>query len=230
DILDIGGESTRPGATPVPAEEELRRVLPVVTTLARQVSIPLSIDTMKAVVAQHCLDAGAAIINDVSGLRDPDLVAVAVRYHPGVIVMHMQGTPQTMHLNPHYTDVVQEVRDYLHQRLHTLTAAGIDPETLAFDPGIGFGKTLEHNLQLLAHLEQVMPAGRPVVLGVSRKGFLGQITGRPRTERLAASLAVACITVARGQVHILRVHDVAATRDAALLLEAIDRYRCGPNA
>ncbi|GIW83791.1 MAG: dihydropteroate synthase [Gemmataceae bacterium] len=225
DILDIGGESTRPGAEPVPEDEELRRVLPVVTALARQVSVPLSIDTRKASVARHCLEAGASILNDVSGLRDAAMVAVAVNFQPGVIVMHMQGTPQTMHLNPHYDNVVLELRDYFQERFHTLAAAGLAPEALAFDPGIGFGKNLEHNLQLLAHLGQVMPAGRPVVLGVSRKGFLGQITGRGRSERLAASLAVGCIAAARGQVHILRVHDVAPTRDAMLMLEAIDRYR-----
>lgn len=224
DILDIGGESTRPGAEPVPEDEELRRVLPVITALARQVSIPLSIDTMKASVARCCLEAGASILNDVSGLRHAAMVTVAVDFQPGIIVMHMQGTPQTMHLNPHYDNVVSELRDYFRERFRTLTQAGIAPEALAFDPGIGFGKNLEHNLQLLAHLEQVVPAGRPVVLGVSRKGFLGQITGRGRGERLAASLAVGCIAVARGQAHILRVHDVAATRDAMLMLEAIDRY------
>ena len=225
DILDIGGESTRPGATPVPVEEELRRVLPVVTALARQIPIPISIDTMKPQVARRCLDAGATIINDVSGLRDPDMVEVAVHTRSAVIVMHMQGTPQTMQIHPHYSDVVQDLHAYFQERRQTLLEAGIAPEALAFDPGIGFGKTLEHNLQLLARLEQVTPPGHPVVLGVSRKGLLGQITGRSRTERLAASLAVACFAIARGQAHIVRVHDVAATRDAALLLEAIDRYR-----
>lgn len=225
DILDIGGESTRPGAEPVPAGEELRRVLPVVRALARQLTIPISIDTMKTAVARACLDAGAAIINDVSGLRDPDMVNLAAQTRAGVVVMHMQGTPQTMQLDPRYDDVVRDVRRFLDARRDALVAAGIDPEALAFDPGIGFGKTLEHNLQLLAQLEQAVPAERPVVLGVSRKGLLGQITGRPRAERLAASLAVACFAAARGQAHILRVHDVAATRDAVLLLEAIDRYR-----
>jgi dihydropteroate synthase len=225
DILDIGGESTRPGATPVSVDEELCRVLPVVRALSRQLSIPISVDTQKPEVARACLDAGAVIINDVSGLRDPAMIDVAATSRAGIIVMHMQGTPQTMQLNPHYDNVVHEVRDYLNERWKTLTAAQIHPEALAFDPGIGFGKTLEHNLKLLACLEQVAPAGRPIVLGVSRKGLLGQITGRPRSERLAASLAVACFAAARGQAHILRVHDVAATRDAVLLLEAIDRYR-----
>jgi dihydropteroate synthase len=230
DILDIGGESSRPGAEPVSLEEELRRVLPVVTALARQVTVPLSIDTMKALVAQRCLEAGASIINDVSGLRDDAMVAIARDFQAGVIVMHMQGTPQTMHLNPRYDDVVSELHDYFQERLQTLVGAGLVPETLAFDPGIGFGKNLEHNLRLLACLDQVMPVGRPVVLGVSRKGFLGQVTGRGRGERLAASLAVGCTTAARGQAHILRVHDVAATRDAMLMLEAIDHYRDPPSA
>ncbi len=225
DIIDVGGESTRPGAEPVPLEEELRRVLPVVTELAARTTVPISVDTMKAVVARECLRAGACIINDVTGLQDPEMVRVAARFRAGVVVLHMQGTPQTMQLQPHYQDVVAEVAAFFRERLAALAAAGLDPETVAVDPGIGFGKTLEHNLQLLARLEEIVPPDRPVVLGVSRKGFLGQVTGRSRQERVAGTLAVNVCVAAWGQAHVWRVHDVAPHRDAALLMEAISRYR-----
>ncbi len=229
DILDIGGESTRPGAAPVSTADELARVLPVVAALAKQTTVPLSIDTMKATVAQHCLDAGAAIVNDVSGLTaDPAMPAAVAAMGAGVVVMHMQGTPQTMQANPTYGDVVAEVAKFLEARLHALAGAGISPDAVCLDPGIGFGKTLDHNLILLAHLDAVARLGRPVCLGVSRKGFIGQLCGRKADERLAGSLAVACFAAARGAAHVLRVHDVAATRDAAVLLDAIDRSRREP--
>ena len=230
DILDVGGESTRPGATPVPLEEELQRIVPVVLGLAQRTTTPLSIDTMKAAVARECLCAGAAIVNDVSGFRDPAMVKSAAEYRAGVIVMHMPGTPQTMHLDPHYDDVVREVGDFFESRLRELTAGGIPAEAICLDPGIGFGKTLDHSLKLLAHLGEFARFGRPICLGVSRKGFIGQVCGRPRGERMAGSLAVACIAAARGHAHILRVHDVAPTRDAALLLEAIDRADNSPHS
>ncbi|MCS6865471.1 MAG: dihydropteroate synthase [Gemmataceae bacterium] len=225
DILDIGGESTRPGATPVPLEEELRRVVPVVQAITQRTSIPLSIDTMKAEVARQCLAAGASIINDVSGFRDPMMVAVAQSFQAGCIVMHMPGDPQTMMQYAHYTDVVEEVANYLEDRLQMLQQAGIAGEAICVDPGIGFGKNLDHSLTLLAHLERIAQLKRPVCLGVSRKGFLGQICQRPRDERDPASLAVACIAAARRTAHILRVHEVCGTRDAARLLEAIDQHR-----
>lgn len=223
DLLDIGGESTRPGAAPVPLEEELRRVVPVVAALAARSSVPISVDTMKAEVARHCLAAGAAIINDVAGFRDPALIAAAAEFRAGMIVMHMQGTPETMHLSPRYTDVVREVGEFFKERLHALADVGIPPEAICLDPGIGFGKNLDHTLELLAKLGTFGRFDRPVCLGVSRKGFIGQICGRPRSDRLAGSLAVACFASARGAAQVLRVHDVAATRDAALMLEAIDR-------
>ncbi|MBX9579495.1 MAG: dihydropteroate synthase [Gemmataceae bacterium] len=226
DILDVGGESTRPGSQPIPLDEELRRVVPVVEGLAKRTTVPISVDTSKAEVARRCLDAGAAIVNDVTGLRgDPALPGVVAAAGAGVVVMHMQGAPATMQQAPQYTDVVAEVGAFFQERLHALAAAGITPDAVCLDPGIGFGKTLDHNLELLADLGAFRGLNRPVCLGVSRKGFIGAVTGRPGGERLAGSLAVACFAAARGQAHVLRVHDVAATRDAVALLDAIDRHR-----
>jgi dihydropteroate synthase len=223
DILDIGGESTRPGAEPVPLDEECKRVLPVVGRLASR--IPVSVDTMKPEVARLALKAGAAVVNDVSGFRDPDMIRAAAEYRAGVIVMHMQGTPRTMQAEPCYSDVVREVGEFFEERLRVLSESGIPPEAICLDPGIGFGKTLDHNLELLANLGAFARFGRPVCLGVSRKGFMGQLTGRARGERMPGSLAVACFAAARGEAHVLRVHDVAPTRDAVVLLGEIDRHR-----
>ena len=226
DVLDIGGESTRPGAEPVPETEEIARVLPVVQTLARQIAIPISIDTMKAEVARRCLDAGASIIKDVSGLRhDPAMISLARETGAGLVVMHMQGMPATMQQNPQYHDVLGEIEHFFRERIATLTMAGIAAEAITLDPGIGFGKTMSHNLTLLANLGRYQRLGRPVVLGVSRKGVIGTIIARERSERLAGSLAVGCFAVAEGAAQILRVHDVAAHRDAALLWEALAPYR-----
>jgi len=221
DLLDIGGESTRPGSLPIAPDEELRRVLPVVAALAPQVPVPLSIDTSKAVVARACLAAGAQIINDVTGLADPELVDVVRHFQAGVILMHMQGTPATMQLAPQYADVVADLDRFFQERLHTLAQLGIAGERVALDPGIGFGKTLAHNLDILARLEQFQRLGRPVCLGVSRKGFLGQILGRPVEQRLAGSLAAACHALSKQAVQIVRVHDVAATVDAMTMFAAL---------
>jgi dihydropteroate synthase len=225
DVLDIGGESTRPGANPVPVEEELRRVVPVVEEVAKRTTVPVSVDTMKAEVARACLEAGAAIINDVSGFRDPALIEVVRESRAGLVVVHMRGEPPTMQKNPAYTDVVAEVTEYLQERLRVLGECGIPHEAVCLDPGIGFGKTLAHNLELLANLDRVARLNRPVCLGVSRKGFIGKLCGREPTQRDAGSLAVACFAAARGTAHVLRVHDVAGTRDAAILLGAIDEHR-----
>lgn len=225
DILDIGGESTRPGAEPVPLEEELRRVVPVVRELAARVSAPISVDTMKPEVAREALAAGATILNDVSGFRDPQMIEAARESRCGVIVMHMRGDPSTMQQNPQYADAVGEVTAYLQERLRGLGECGIPHEAVCLDPGIGFGKALEHNLELLANLAALAPMRRPVCLGVSRKGFIGKLCGRELADRDAGSLAVACFAAARGTAHVLRVHDVPAARDAALLLSAIDRHR-----
>jgi dihydropteroate synthase len=180
---------------------------------------------MKPEVARRCLEAGAAIINDVAGFRDPDMVRVAAEHKAAVIVMHMQGTPQTMQVNPQYANVTREVGEFFEERLRDLAKSGIPPDAVCLDPGIGFGKTQEHNLELLANLGEFARFGRPVCLGVSRKGFIGALCGREKADRLAGSLAVACFAAARNEAHLLRVHDVAATRDAAVLLEAINRSR-----
>ncbi len=214
DILDIGGESTRPGADVVPVDEELRRVVPVIERLAKQTACLISVDSSKAKVARACLDAGASILNDVAGLRDPAMVDVAARSGAGVVVMHMRGDPRTMQSNPSYGDVVGEVADYFAERIRTLTDAGIARSAIALDPGIGFGKTLEHTRLQLRELPKLQAFGLPICLGVSRKGFLGQVTGKPRPERMAGSLAVACFALAQGAAQILRVHDVAAHADA----------------
>ena len=223
DILDIGGESTRPGADAVPLDEELRRVVTVVERLAKLTRIPISIDTCKAAVARACLAAGATIVNDVAGLRDPAMIEVVASFGCGVVVMHMRGDPRTMQVNPEYGDVVREVLDYFAERIRTLTAAGIRREAIALDPGIGFGKTLDHTLLQLKELPRLQEFGLPVCLGVSRKGFFGQLTGKPRTDRSAGSLAVACFALAQRAAQILRVHDVAAHADAVKVWAALTR-------
>ncbi len=222
DLLDIGGESTRPGSLPVPLDEELRRVVPVVEKLAKQTSIPLSIDTSKAEVARQCLRAGAHIINAVTGLTaDAAMIDVARTSSAGVVVMHMQGTPATMQVNPQYDDVVADIRRYLEQRLNDLAAQGIGRERVAIDPGIGFGKTARHNLELLARLAEFQALGRPLCLGVSRKGFMGKLLDRPLEKRLAGSLAAVAFAQAHRAVQIVRVHDVPETRDVVTLIAAI---------
>jgi len=222
DILDIGGESTRPGALPVPEDEELRRVLPVIEKLAKQTAVPLSVDTYKAGVARASLAAGAKIINDITALGGdkamPDVVRTA---RAGAIVMHMQGTPATMQIAPTYEHVVKDVFLFFEARLQALTDLGIGREQLAFDPGIGFGKKHEHNLALIARLEEFQRLGRPICLGVSRKGLLGKALDRPVHERLAGSLAVLSYAMSLGAVQIIRVHDVKETRDVVAMFEAI---------
>jgi dihydropteroate synthase len=226
DLLDVGGESTRPGATPVPVEEELRRVAPVVEGLAAQTTVPISIDTSKAAVAHHCLQNGAQIINDVTALAgDADMPVVAKDFGAGVVLMHMQGTPATMQINPQYGDVVADLLRFFRRRLAACDRAGIDRERLVIDPGIGFGKAQEHTLTLLARLEEFQRLGRPVLLGVSRKGYIGLILGKPRHERLLGSVATLCYAVARGAVQIVRVHDVAQTRDAVTVCARIREFR-----
>ncbi|OWK34547.1 dihydropteroate synthase [Fimbriiglobus ruber] len=226
DLLDVGGESTRPGSASVPEAEELSRILPVVRELARQTRCPISVDTSKAAVAAAALDAGASVVNDVTGLRgDPEMPAIAARAGAGVIVMHMQGTPATMQAAPHYDDVVRDVGDFFAERLGALESAGVAREAIALDPGVGFGKTGQHNLALLANLGEFRRFGRPVCLGVSRKGFIGALNGRPPGERLAGSLAAACFAAAANSAHVVRVHDVAPTRDAMVVIDAIRRHR-----
>jgi dihydropteroate synthase len=226
DLLDVGGESTRPGAAPVPLDEELRRVVPVVERLAAQTAVPLSVDTSKAEVARQALAAGAHLINDVTALTgDPAMVEVARTFRAGLILMHMQGTPQTMQLDPRYEDVVRDLHRYFEERLATLAARGIAAEQTVLDPGIGFGKRYEHNLTLLAHLGKFLDLGRPLCLGVSRKGFIAKALGRPGPvePHPAGTIGVLLHALSRQALGIARVHDVAAVRDALtmfLLLEA----------
>jgi dihydropteroate synthase len=221
EILDIGGESTRPGAEPVSEAEELRRVIPVVEQLAARVKIPLSIDTIKPAVARAALQHGASIVNDVAANRDDDAMwRAAAEACAGYVCMHMQGTPQTMQVNPVYADVVKEVGDFFRERLQRLNACGVKPDQVVLDPGIGFGKTLEHNLQLLAGLRSFTNIQRPLLLGVSRKGFMGKLLGPDVPARLPASLACACLAVEAG-VQIIRAHDVAETVQAVRMTEAI---------
>ena len=223
DLLDVGGESTRPGSQPIPLEEELARVVPVVAELARSCDVPLSVDTCKAEVARQALAAGAHVVNDVTALRgDPAMAEVVRAGSAGVVLMHMQGTPATMQIAPSYEDVVAEVTAFLDARLQAAKDLGIAAERVVLDPGIGFGKTSEHNLRLLSGLHHLGRLGRPVLLGVSRKGFLGRLLGRSVDERLAGSLAVVCHALARKAVQVVRVHDVAATRDAIEVFSALD--------
>jgi dihydropteroate synthase len=220
DLLDIGGESTRPYSDRVAADEESRRVLPVIQALAGQVSIPLSIDTNKASVARAAVDAGAEIINDVTGLEgDPNMIAVAKQTCVGVCAMHMQGTPQTMQDNPTYTNVVAEVLDYLRQRRDALMAAGIDRERICLDPGIGFGKTHEHNITLMRHCHEFHILGCPLLVGHSHKGFLGKLIGNKEANRTNATLGAALALAVQG-VQIVRVHDVRPVRDALVAFDA----------
>jgi dihydropteroate synthase len=220
-ILDIGGESTRPGAEPVEQKEELRRVLPVIRALAEQVRVPISIDTMKPGVAEAAVEDGASIINDVAASRDTaDMWRLVAETGVGYVCMHMQGTPQTMQLNPFYVDVVAEVEAFFRERLAGLERAGVRSERVIFDPGIGFGKTLEHNLQLIGALRRLTKLERPILLGVSRKSFISKVVGADAASRLPAGLACACLAVEAG-VQIIRAHDVAETVQAVRMTEAI---------
>jgi dihydropteroate synthase len=226
DLLDIGGESSRPGAQPVPVDEERRRVIPVVAKLRELTSIPISVDTIKAAVAREALQAGAHIINDITALLgDPDMADVVRDFQAGVVLMHMLGGPLTMQQNPSYGDVAAEIGNFFDERLRFARGHGIAVEATALDPGIGFGKTFEHTIEQLRRLAEYQRFGRPICLGVSRKGFIGMITGRPRDQRVAGSVAVACHAVTLGAAQIVRVHDVAEHRDAMLVLEALANGR-----
>jgi len=221
DLLDIGGESTRPGAPAVSESEELARVIPVIEQLAGQTDAALSIDTQKPAVAEAALAAGAVIINDIAANRaDPQMWQIAVAARAGYVAMHMQGTPQNMQDAPAYTDVTAEVRAFFDERLERFTEAGLDAEQVLFDPGIGFGKTVEHNLALLAGLERFKRMKRPLLVGASRKSFIGRLTGAAVEDRLAGSLACACRAAEAGTA-VLRVHDVKETIQALQIWTAI---------
>lgn len=221
DLLDVGGESTRPGAVPVPEEEELRRVIPVIEGLASRCPVPLSVDTRKPVVARAAMAAGAAVINDIAAVQEGSAMGpVVAETGAGYLAMHMQGTPRTMQAAPQYRDVVTEVGASLGDRLENLGREGVRPEQVALDPGIGFGKSLEHNLDLLAHWAEFTTRGRPLVLGVSRKSFLGALLGADVGDRLAGGLACTAWAALQG-VSIVRTHDVAPTVQTLRVLEAL---------
>jgi dihydropteroate synthase len=221
EILDVGGESTRPGAESVPEAEELRRVIPVIEHLASRTRVPISIDTLKPGVAKAALAAGASIVNDVAANRpDGAMWREVAEAGAGYVCMHMQGTPQTMQAAPHYQDVVREVAGFFSERLQRLEEHGVHSTLVVLDPGIGFGKTLEHNLQLLAHLGTLGRFKRPLMLGVSRKSFIGQVVESRAAERLPGSLACACLAVQAG-TSIIRTHDVAETVQAVRVTEAV---------
>jgi dihydropteroate synthase len=222
DIIDVGGESTRPGAAEVPEAEELKRVVPVIRGLRQEISLPISIDTYKAAVAQAALDAGADIVNDISALRfDAAMISLVAREKVPVILMHMQGTPRTMQADPHYEDVLREVRDFLAAQIYEAMDAGIAADAIIIDPGIGFGKTVEHNLELLRGLPVLAALGHPLLVGVSRKAFIGRILNLTGPDqRLEGSLAAAVAAVLAG-ANLLRVHDVGETCRAVRIADAI---------
>jgi dihydropteroate synthase len=220
DIIDIGGESTRPYSEKVTGDEELRRIVPVFEALRGRISVPMSVDTSKAKIAKAALDLGAEIVNDVTGLTgDPEMLALAVKSKAGVCAMHMQGTPQTMQDAPHYTDVVAEIGEYLAERKAALLAAGVELERICLDPGIGFGKTHQHNLTLMANCWRFHELGCPLLVGHSRKGFLAKVIGDSDRDRTAAT-AGSAISLALQGVQVIRVHDVSAVKDALLAFAA----------
>ena len=221
DLLDIGGESTRPGAEPVDAPTERDRVVPVIEGLrAAGVAVPISVDTSKASVAAAALDAGATLVNDVTALRgDPEMAALVAERGVDCVLMHMRGEPRTMQADPHYDDVVDEIAAFLEQRLEVAVAAGIDERRIWLDPGIGFGKTDAHNFELLRRMDEIVALGRPVLVGTSRKSFLGRLIGREPAKLVFGTVATNVLAYERG-ARIFRVHDVAATRDALLVAAA----------
>jgi dihydropteroate synthase len=226
DIIDIGGESTRPGADPLPEEEELRRIIPLIERLSAELSVPISVDTYKSSVAKKALEAGASLVNDISGLRfSPDMAAVAAEHGAAVVLMHIKGTPRSMQQDPVYGDVVGEILAYLEEGIEIAVRAGVDRERLLIDPGIGFGKTLEHNLTILNRLDEFRALGRPIVLGTSRKRFIGTILGIPAPDqRIDGTAATVALAIERG-ASILRVHDVAVMTRVARMTDAIVRNK-----
>jgi dihydropteroate synthase len=218
DLIDIGGESSRPGSAPVSEKEELERVLPLVRRLLDEVSVPISIDTYKPPVADACLKAGAHLINDITGLTNPEMRKVVAKYNAPVVLMHMKGTPKTMQQNPVYQDVLSEIKAFFHEKINTAHKTGI--QQIIIDPGIGFGKTVEHNLQILKHLEVFKTLGCPVLVAPSRKSFIGVITGLSVQERLEGTIAAISVAVMNG-ANMVRVHDVKECKRAIQIVDAI---------
>lgn len=219
-IIDVGGESTRPGAAPVSPEEELNRVIPVIEALQESITVPVSVDTRKPAVMRAAVAAGAGLINDVSALQAPGAIETVAELGVPVCLMHMQGIPESMQDRPDYRDVVDEVQGFLTGRAHACEAGGIAPERILLDPGFGFGKTVEHNLLLLRHLDKLVQSGYPVLVGLSRKSLIGQVLGLPVDKRLYPSVALAVLAVWRGAA-LVRCHDVQATREAIGMCQAV---------
>ncbi len=226
DIIDIGGESSRPGAKPVTLKEELKRVIPVIKALKKKIEIPISIDTYKSKVAESALKAGARMINDISALRmDKRMVKIARQYDVPIVLMHMKGNPRTMQKHPHYKDVVREIYQFLARRIKFAEKNGIKPDKIIIDPGIGFGKTTEHNLLIIKYLKKFRSLGKPILIGPSRKSFIGNILNLPVTERLEGTLAAISVCLLNG-AEILRVHDVKEVKRAVEVIEAIQSSHC----
>ena len=223
DFLDLGAESSRPGSKPISEQEEIDKLIPVISSLVKIIDIPISVDTYKPIVAKEALKAGAKIINDITGLqKSPEMADVISMFGAGVILMHMKGSPITMQKNPSYKNVVQEVKEFLEESVKISESAGISPDQIAIDPGIGFGKNQKHNLEILNNLEMFIELGRPILIGVSRKSFIGNILKSPPEGRLEGSLAASVIGVTKG-VSIVRTHDVKETRKAIKVAEAITK-------
>jgi len=218
DLLDIGGESTRPGAAPLSEKEELGRIFPVLTQLLHEVSVPISIDTYKPHVADTCLKAGAHLINDITGMKNPELRKIAAKHNAPVVIMHMKGTPKTMQQNPAYQDLLGEITTFFQEQIHRAQKEGI--QQIIIDPGIGFGKTVNHNLEILQHLDVFKSLGCPICVGPSRKSFIGTITGLSAKERLEGTLAAMTIAIMNG-ANIVRVHDIKECKRAVQVIDAI---------
>lgn len=223
DIIDVGGESTRPGSEPVSASEEIRRVIPVIQALVQEVEVPISIDTCKAEVAARAIEAGASIVNDISAMRfDPRIVEVVVEYQVPVVLMHMRGTPKDMQIDPRYEDLIGEILDFLRERIAWAESRGVPPDRIMVDPGIGFGKTVEHNLSLIKHLGRFCCLGRPLVLGTSRKSFIGKVLGVDVDQREEGTAATVALGICNG-ANIVRVHDVARMVPVVRMTDAVLR-------
>jgi len=227
DVIDVGGESTRPGSKPLALEEELRRIIPVIETLAGKVDVPISIDTYKSAVASRAIDAGARIINDISGLHfDPGLAKVAAEHDTPLVLMHIRGTPETMQKDVHYQSLLSEILESLRESIQKAEALGVDPDQIIIDPGIGFGKTLEHNLLIIKHLSEFRVLGKPILLGTSRKSFIGKMLNAEVDQRLEGTLATIAIGILNG-AHIIRCHDVLPAKKVIAVVDAIRKVEEG---
>lgn len=220
DIIDIGGESTRPDSLPISAEEEIKRTIPVIYEVTKNLNIPISIDTQKAIVAKEALEAGASMVNDISSLSDEKMPEIVAKYNIPVVIMHMQGTPATMQKNPYYKNVVEDIKKFFISRIRYAELKGINIKNIIIDPGIGFGKNLEHNLEIFRHLNDFSELGRPLLVGPSRKSFIGKIIGADINNRLYGTLGAVCVSIMKG-ANIIRVHDVKETREAVSVVDSV---------